>query len=64
MIRAGESPRSNSGAATAIARARYENFIKSGNLTGFKFGTELNRNGMFINAALFALALGVQFLHA
>ena len=64
MIRAGESPRSNSGAATAIARARNENFIKSGNLTGFKFGTELNRNGMFINAALFALALGVQFLHA
>lgn len=63
MIRAGESPRSNSGAATAIARAKHENFGKSGNLVGLKFATEFNRTGLIIIATLFSLALATQFLH-
>lgn len=63
MIRAGESPRSNSGAATAIARARLENFSKSGNLNSLKFATEINTNGLLIITALLALALVIQFFH-
>lgn len=63
MIRAGESPRSNSGAATAIARARLENFSKSGNLDSLNFTTEINKDGLLVIAALLALALVIQFFH-
>ena len=63
MIRAGESPRSNSGAATAIARAGLENFSKSRNLNSLKFATEINTNGLLIITALLALALVIQFFH-
>ena len=64
MIRAGESPRSNSGAATAIARARHENFSKSENLIGLRFETEFNRLGVLISTAVFALALAIQLFHS
>lgn len=63
LIRAGESPRSNSGAATAIARAKLENFSKSRNLTGLKFANEVNKTGLLILAALLTIALVIQFFH-
>lgn len=64
MIRAGESPRSNSGAATAIARSRHENFRKSGHLTGLNFAIAINKSGLLIITALLTLALVIQFFHA
>jgi len=63
LMRAGESPRSNSGAATAIARAKLENFSKSRNLTGLKFAVKVNKTGLLIMAVLLTIALVIQFFH-
>lgn len=63
LMRAGESPRSNSGAATAIARAKLENFSMSRNLTGLKFAVKVNKTGLLIMAALLTIALVIQFFH-
>jgi len=61
-IRAGESPRSNSGAATAIARMRFENFKRIGNINGLKFHREFNILGIAITSTILFIAIMVQLL--
>jgi len=63
-IRAGESPRSNSGAATAIARMRLENFSRVGNIVGLRFDREFNVLGSAITLALLFIAIMAQLLHS
>ena len=63
-IKAGESPRSNSGIAIAIARTRYDNFKQSGNIKGLTFSTKFNRLGAVLVSFLFLLALSIQLFQA
>ena len=63
-IRAGESPRSNSGAAIAIARMRSENFGRVENIVGLKFDREINILGIAITSALLSIAVMAQLLHS
>ncbi|GBL22614.1 hypothetical protein LBMAG10_16810 [Actinomycetes bacterium] len=63
-IKAGESPRSNSGIAIAIARTRFENFHQRGDLVGLNFSSEFNRPGAVILCSLFLLAIITQLIQA
>lgn len=64
MIRAGESPRSDSGAATAIARARMEQFTRFNTQGSIAFRTEFNKRTALIGASLIAIALVAQVIHS
>lgn len=63
-IKAGESPRSNSGIAIAIARTRFENFNQRGNIQGLKFSIAFNRLGASIVLFLLLLAITTQVLQS
>ncbi|MBU6254029.1 MAG: hypothetical protein KGN03_01980 [Acidobacteria bacterium] len=59
-IKAGESPRSSSGIAIAIARTRMENFNQRSNIQGLTFSSEFNRIGATISFLLLLLAVVAQ----
>ena len=59
-MRAGESPRSHSGVAVALARIRLDAFAKS-QTVGATYVSEFNRNGLVILVALFTLAILLTF---
>lgn len=63
-IKAGESPRSNSGIAIAIARTRLEYFNQKGDIPGLTFADEFNRPGAVIALFLFLLAITTQIVQA
>ncbi len=64
MIRAGESPRSNSGAATAIARARLEQFTRFNSQGSVAFTSQFNNGAAIIGTSLIAIALIAQLIHS
>ena len=55
-MRAGESPRSHSGVAVALARIRLDAFASTQTI-GATYRSDFNRNGFFVLAALFATAI-------
>ena len=59
-MRAGESPRSHSGVAVAIARIRLDSFVKS-QTVGANYRSEFNRFGLVILVALFVTAILLTF---
>jgi hypothetical protein len=59
-IKAGESPRSNSGVAIAMARKYSDNFHQLGNISGLEYATKFNYPGAVIAASLFLIALITQ----
>ena len=63
-IKAGESPRSNSGIAIAIARTRFENFHQGNNIQGLNFSIIPNKLGASIVLFLFLLAITTQILQS
>lgn len=63
VIRAGESPRSNSGAATAIARTRLEQFQRTAAHDGLSFTAKFNRKAVEIFSLLLIVAIFAQVLH-
>jgi len=63
MIRAGESPRTSSGAATAIARARLEQFERFHSQGSVEFSSKFNKSAAIIGTAFFAIALVIQVIH-
>ena len=63
MIRAGESPRTSSGAATAIARARWEQFERFHSQGSVEFSSKFNKSAAIIGTAFFAIALVIQVIH-
>lgn len=63
MIRAGESPRTSSGAATAIARARLEQFERFHSHGSVEFSSKFNKSAAIIGTAFFAIALVIQVIH-
>lgn len=54
-MRTGESPRSHSGVAVALARIRHEAFDKT-QTNGAAYRSDFNRNGLITLVVLFALA--------
>lgn len=63
MIRAGESPRSSSGAATAIARSRLDQFLRFNSQNGVAFQSTFNKSGAAIFSILLVLATVAQLMH-
>jgi len=59
-MRAGESPRSHSGVAVALARIRLDSFVKS-QTVGANYRSEFNRSGLVILVALFVTAILLTF---
>jgi len=59
-MRAGESPRSHSGVAVALARIRLDFFVKS-QTVGANYRSEFNRFGLVILVALFVTAILLTF---
>jgi len=59
-MRAGESPRSHSGVAVALARIRLGAFAKS-QTVGATYRTDFNRYGLFALVALFTAAILLTF---
>ncbi len=59
-MRAGESPRSHSGVAVALARIRLEAFVKSQSV-GATYVSEFNRNGLVTLVALSTVAILLTF---
>jgi len=55
-MRAGESPRSHSGVAVALARIRLDAFAGTQSV-GVAYRSDFNRNGFVVLAALFATAI-------
>jgi hypothetical protein len=55
-MRAGESPRSHSGVAVALARIRHDDFAKSETVSA-TYRSDLNVTGLVILVALFAAAI-------
>ena len=64
MIRAGESPRTSSGAATAIARARLEQFQRFESQGTITFSSEFNKRAAIAFIALVVIALVTQVIHS
>jgi hypothetical protein len=64
MIRAGESPRTSSGAATAIARARLEQFQRFESQGSIAFSSEFNKRATIAFVALVFIALVTQVIHS
>jgi hypothetical protein len=60
-MRAGESPRSHSGVAVALARIRLDAFAKN-HTVGATYSSDFNRNGLFTLVALFTAAIVLTFL--
>ena len=59
-MRAGESPRSHSGVAVALARIRLDSFVKN-QTVGANYRSEFNRFGLVILVALFVTAILLTF---
>jgi hypothetical protein len=59
-MRAGESPRSHSGVAVALARIRLDAFAKS-QTVGATYRSEFNRNGLVTLVVLFTAAVLLTF---
>jgi len=59
-MRAGESPRSHSGVAVALARIRLDSFVRS-QTVGANYRSEFNRFGLVILVALFVTAILLTF---
>jgi hypothetical protein len=59
-MRAGESPRSQSGVAVALARIRLDAFAKS-QTVGATYVSEFNRNGLIVLVGLFTAAILLTF---
>jgi hypothetical protein len=59
-MRAGESPRSHSGVAVALARIRLDSFVKS-QTVGANYRSKFNRFGLVILVALFVTAILLTF---
>jgi hypothetical protein len=59
-MRAGESPRSHSGVAIALARIRLDAFANNQRV-GASYSSEFNRNGLFILVALSTVAILLTF---
>jgi hypothetical protein len=59
-MRAGESPRSHSGVAVALARIRLDSFVKS-QTVGANYRSEFNRFGLVNLVALFVTAILLTF---
>jgi hypothetical protein len=59
-MRAGESPRSHSGVAVALARIRFDAFAKS-QTVGTTYVSEFNRNGLVTLVVLFTAAILLTF---
>lgn len=64
MIRAGESPRTSSGAATAIARTRFEQFQRFENQRSITFSSEFNKRAAIAFVALVVVAVVTQVFHS
>jgi hypothetical protein len=64
MIRAGESPRTSSGAATAIARTRFEQFQRFENQRSITFSSEFNKRAVVAFVALVVVAVVTQVFHS
>jgi hypothetical protein len=64
MIRAGESPRSNSGVATAIARSKMDQFHRFNQPGVINFESHFNIRAALIVAAIFFTATVAQIFHA
>jgi hypothetical protein len=63
IIRAGESPRSSSGAATAIARTRFEQFQRFEGRGAIAYNSTMNFNGVSLFLALLVIAVIAQVMH-
>jgi len=63
MIRAGESPRSSSGVATAIARSKMDQFQRFNQPSGIDFEVHFNAKATVIITALFVVAVVAQIFH-
>jgi hypothetical protein len=63
MIRAGESPRSNSGVATAIARSKMDQFHRFNQPGVINFESHFNIRAALIVAAIFFTATVAQIFH-
>jgi hypothetical protein len=61
-IKAGESPRSNSGIAIAIARNRFMDFNQLSSAQKLVFSKEFNRLGTVISCGVFLVAFLTTFL--
>lgn len=57
VIRAGDSPRTNSGAAAAIARSRLEHFRRFHNEGLLSYNFEFNLTAIVINSILFGIGI-------
>ena len=60
-MRAGESPRSHSGVAVALARIRLDAFDKNQTI-GARYSSNFNRNGLAVLGTLFAVAVLLTFI--
>lgn len=63
MIRAGESPRSNSGVATAIARTRLDQFQRFNSVGTLNFESTFNTRAAYIFSMLLCFAVIAQIFH-
>jgi hypothetical protein len=63
MIRAGESPRSSSGVATAIARSRFDQFQRFNQPSHINFAANFNSRATVIVSAFFVAAVIAQIFH-
>jgi hypothetical protein len=57
VIRAGDSPRTNSGAAAAIARSRIDQFQRFQTKSTLEYGFQLNFSAVIINATIFTIGI-------
>lgn len=57
VIRAGDSPRTNSGAAAAIARSRIDQFQRFQTKSTMEYGFQFNFSAVIINATIFTIGI-------
>ena len=57
VIRAGDSPRTNSGAAAAIARSRIDQFQHFQTKSTMEYGFQFNFSAVIINATIFTIGI-------
>ncbi|MBU3645788.1 MAG: hypothetical protein FGM49_03140 [Candidatus Nanopelagicaceae bacterium] len=62
-IKAGESPRSTSGLATAIARTKFDQFQRFNSPGTIDFEYNFNKRALYIFSALLVVAVIAQILH-
>jgi hypothetical protein len=63
QLRPGESPRTQSGTATQLARIRLENFRKAGNIVGVSSNVLIHRKIIASIAGTFGLSLILTLIH-